>query len=102
MSKRLRQHVTRPAEVSILVNGELVKAYDGESLATALIAAGTLVMSRDPSGRPKSPFCNMGVCFDCMVAIEEPGTDGAVRSSRLRACMTPVREGLRVRVPREE
>ncbi|HEX7012560.1 MAG TPA: (2Fe-2S)-binding protein [Steroidobacteraceae bacterium] len=102
MAKRVTLHVTRPGEVSILVNGEPVRAYDGESLATALIAAGTLVMSRDVSGRPKSPFCNMGVCFDCIVVVEEPGSDGTVRSTRVRACMTSVRAGLRVRVPQAE
>lgn len=101
MSKRLTQHVTRSAAVNILVNGETVSAYEGESLATALIAAGTLVMSRDSSGRPKSLFCNMGVCFDCMVVVEDDGPDGEVRFSKVRACMTPVRAGLRVHVPQE-
>jgi hypothetical protein len=53
-------------------------------------------MSRDSSGRARSPYCNMGVCFDCMVAVEDPAN---VLPSRVRACLTAVRSGLRVTVP---
>lgn len=94
MSKRITHGVARPAAVSILVNGKAVEAYEGESVLTALIAAGTLLMSRDSFGRARTPFCNMGVCFDCMIDVE----DGAGVSSRVRACLTPVRAGLRVTV----
>ena len=93
MSKRITQGVARPAPVSIFVNGKAVEAYEGESVLTALIAAGVLTMSRDSLGRLRTPFCNMGVCFDCMVEVEENV------SSRVRACLTPVRAGLRVVVP---
>lgn len=34
----------------------------------------------------------MGVCFDCLIVV-----DG---QPNLRACMTPVRHGIRVEVPR--
>ncbi len=49
-------------------------------------------MSRDSFGRLRTPFCNMGVCFDCMVEVEDA-------PSRVRACLTPVRAGMRVVVP---
>lgn len=95
MSKRITHGVARPAPVTLLVNGKAVEAYEGESVLTALIAADVLIMSRDSFGRARTPFCNMGVCFDCMIAIE----DAAGMSSRVRACLTPVRAGLRVTVP---
>lgn len=94
MSTRIDQGVIKPAPVSIIVNGATVSAYEGESLATALIAAGVLIMSRDSSGRARSPYCNMGVCFDCMVVVEDP-----TLPARVRACLTAVRPGLRVTVP---
>lgn len=93
MSKRLSGNVARPAPIEILVNGAPVTAYEGESLATVLLAAGNLTLSRDASGRPRSPFCNMGVCFDCMVDVE---FEGAV--SRLRACLTAARPGLQITI----
>ncbi len=95
MSKRITQGVARPAAVSIFVNGKAVEAYEGEAVLTALIAADVLIMSRDSFGRARTPFCNMGVCFDCMVDVE----DTAGVSSRVRACLAPVRAGLRVSVP---
>lgn len=96
MSLRITKQVTRPQAVMIHVNGREVAAHEGESLATALIAAGVLTMSRDSQGRPRSPYCNMGVCFDCLVEIEDRG-----RRLSARACMTLVRAGLRVTVAHE-
>lgn len=98
----MTRHVARPDPVRIEVNGQPILAYEGESLATALLAAGYLVHSRDRSGRARSPFCNMGVCFDCLVALEDPAESGASAMpgpARVRACMTPIRSGLRLRVP---
>lgn len=95
MSKRITQGVARPAAVNIFVNGRPVEAYEGESVLTALIAADVLVTSRDSFGRLRTPFCNMGVCFDCMVEVVE----GENVCSRVRACLTPVSAGLRIVVP---
>lgn len=95
MSRRIVRGVKRPAPVGILVNGRAVEAYEGESVLTALLAAGVLTMSRDSFGRARTPFCNMGVCFDCMIDVE----DAAGVPSRVRACLTPVRTDLRVTVP---
>lgn len=98
MSKRITTGVARPVAVSILVNGRAVEAYEGESILTALIAAGVLTTSRDSFGKLRTPFCNMGVCFDCLVEV----TDDAEVVSRVRACLTPVRAGLRVVVPESQ
>jgi sarcosine oxidase subunit alpha len=102
MSLRVTTNVTRPQAVTIHVNGKEVAAYEGETVATALIAAGVLTMSRDDvvhvgGGRQRSVFCNMGVCFDCMVEISDAATGSA--PLRARACLTPVRAGLRITVP---
>jgi D-hydroxyproline dehydrogenase subunit gamma len=82
MSLRITQNVTRPAAVTIQVDGRDVTAYEGESLATVLIAADVV-----------RTYCNMGACFDCLVEIEHDG-----RPRRVRACLTAVRAGLRVTV----
>jgi predicted molibdopterin-dependent oxidoreductase YjgC len=81
------EHVTRPAPVTIDVDGVRVDAFPGESLAAALLAAGVRAFRRTPSGAPRGPLCNMGVCFECVVTV-----DGEPR----RACATEVREGMRV------
>jgi hypothetical protein len=98
MSARITKNVSRPAPVEISVNGEAVTAYEGETLATALLASGRIVTSRDSSGRCSGPFCNMGVCFECMILVEAPEAPPG-DALRMRACLTPVRAGLRIRVP---
>jgi sarcosine oxidase subunit alpha len=83
MGSRITKNVTRPPAVTIQVNGRDVTAYEGETLATALIAADVV-----------RTYCNMGACFDCLVEIEDAG-----RLQRVRACLTAVRAGLRITVP---
>lgn len=82
----------------MVVNDVKVTAYEGESLAAAVIASGALVMSRDSSGRPKSAFCNMGICFDCLVTVEDPAAAAGATVRRVRACLAEVRSGLLVTV----
>ena len=98
MCPRITTGVRRSTPVIILVNGIEVTAYEGESLATALIASGTLVMSRDSSGRPKGTFCNMGICYDCVVTVEDFAPAAGVTVTRVRACLAEVRSGLLVTV----
>jgi len=88
-SRRLTHGVQRPEPVRISVDGENLEAYPGESLATALLAGGRRVFRRTPSGAPRGPLCNMGVCFDCIVTVDGAGLT--------RACMTEVRDGMVVR-----
>ncbi len=79
----------RGKEVTIFFEGRPIKAYEGESLAAALYAAGVNVFRRTPKlGRPRGPFCMVGKCGSCMVEV-----NGEV----VRACITPVVEGMRVK-----
>ncbi len=88
---RLRREGVEPGgpPIEIQVDGRAVSAFAGESLAATLTAAGQLALRRHESGEPRGLYCGMGVCFDCRVSIDgRPGE---------RACMTPVRAGMRVR-----
>jgi predicted molibdopterin-dependent oxidoreductase YjgC len=88
-SRRLSAGILRPEAVRIEVDGEAIDAYPGESLATALLAAGRRAFRHTRSGAPRGPFCNMGVCFDCLVDVEGLG--------EVRACMTAVHDRMTVR-----
>ena len=83
---RIDEGVTRPPAFAIDVDGTSVPAHPGETVAAALLAAGIRAFRTTDTG-PRGPFCNMGVCFECVVEI-----DGV----RVRACMTAAREGMRV------
>jgi sarcosine oxidase subunit alpha len=65
-----------------------VPAFEGESLAVALWAAGIRTLGRSTKfHRPRGAFCFEGHCGSCFLRV-----DG--RPS-VRACMTPARDGLR-------
>lgn len=88
--ERIRRNVTRPDPIFITVDGHPVEAYEGETVAAMLLFQGEYI-----SGW--SMFCNMGVCFACMVEIAE-GPDHPFRP--VPACMTPVRTGMVIRTGR--
>ncbi|MGA2991825.1 MAG: (2Fe-2S)-binding protein, partial [Candidatus Korobacteraceae bacterium] len=73
----------------ITVDGESIQAYAGESVAAAMLAAGRYIFRHThPEGQPRGIFCGMGVCYECLVTV-----DGR---ERVRACIFPVRDGLRI------
>jgi len=79
--------------VTIYVDGTPIEAREGDTIASALIAAGRPVLRHTLHlGRPRGIFCGMGVCFDCLVTVTGGGT--------VRACTTPVRSGLHVETGR--
>lgn len=76
-------------EMIIVVDGESWPAQAGQTVAGALIAGGRLAWRRTRSqGRPRGAFCGIGACFDCLATIDD-------RTDQ-RACLVPVRPGLRV------
>ena len=98
MNHRISRNVARSSSVDIEVNGEVIRAYEGESIATALLAAGIAGLSRDRSGQARGVFCNMGVCYDCVVLLTRSPDFGDV-PVRVRSCLTPVTAGLCIRIP---
>lgn len=94
MSPRMQNQVERGQRITIEVNGDPLPCYEGETVATALLAAGHVAFRRDRDGAPRGPVCNMGVCFECLLPIASPASD---RFIRRRACMTAVRPGMRIR-----
>ncbi|MGW1995834.1 (2Fe-2S)-binding protein [Embleya sp. NPDC001921] len=74
--------------MSITLDGRPHTVPSGRSLAAALIATDRPVTRYDRAGRPRAPYCGMGVCFDCAVTVD--GTP------LVRACQEPVRTGMRV------
>jgi predicted molibdopterin-dependent oxidoreductase YjgC len=75
--------------VTICVDGQPVVARAGDTVAAALLAAGRDHCRTTPvSGAPRAPFCMMGVCFDCLVAVDGVGNR--------QGCLVTVREGMAI------
>lgn len=79
----------RPADVTFYFDGEPVQGRLGEPVAISLWALGHRILGwNEESGRPRGLYCSIGQCFECRVTV-----DGR---RDLRACLTPVQEGLQV------
>ena len=90
---RMATPITRGRQLTILVDGREVPAYEGETVAAALLAAGYRTFRLTPHGEtPRSYFCGMGICHDCLMTV-----DGL---PNVRTCMAPVRDRLRVETQR--
>jgi aerobic-type carbon monoxide dehydrogenase small subunit (CoxS/CutS family) len=73
-----------------MFDGKPIPGFEGEPVVVALLAAGVRVFRTMPgTGERRGGFCFVGRCADCLMII-----DG---QSGVRACITPVREGLDVR-----
>lgn len=78
----------RACELSFTVDGRVVAAVPGETVAAAMLAEGERTFARR-HGEARAPLCNMGTCFECAVTV-----DGVPLT---RTCLTTVREGMDVR-----
>jgi len=76
----------RGRRVMFTFDGEPVEAYEGETIAAALHAAGIRILSRTRSGAPRGLFCAIGKCSSCLMTVD--GTPN------VKSCVTPVRDGM--------
>lgn len=94
MGLRIKQHPIlgkdlRKDIVSIEVDGKAIPAYEGEPIATALIASGIKVLRKTRRTKePRGLFCARGVCTDCVMTVN--GTPN------IRTCITPVEKGMKI------
>lgn len=89
MLKRLHDK-TPEKMVTIDFEGEKLLVPVGETVIAALMASGvTYVRTTAISGVHRAPYCQMGVCFECLMEI-----DGVPNR---QACMIHVRDGMVVK-----
>jgi predicted molibdopterin-dependent oxidoreductase YjgC len=86
---RLRRltETDRPA-VSFVLDGTPAAALEGDTLLTAILAQDGHLRASEFGDGLRAGFCLMGACQDCWVNVDGCG--------RLRACTTPIAEGMRV------
>lgn len=77
-------------EITFYVNGQPTQACQGETIHAALISAGYRQIRKSKTNQPRGIFCGMGVCYECLVTID----NGPQR----QACVTMVEEGMEVQI----
>ena len=80
----------RSRRVVFSFEGRPVEAEEGDTVATALLAAGAgATRTSAVSGAARGAYCMMGVCFECLVEVDGvPNRQG---------CLVAVTEGMAVR-----
>ncbi len=79
----------RTKSITVTINQQAVTAYTGETIAAVLMTQGQRTFTQ-PSryNLPRTLFCGMGICHQCLVTID------GIRD--VRACMTSVRDGMQI------
>lgn len=76
-------------EITFSFNGQEFTCESGQSIAAALIAANNLELRTTRFGnQPRSIFCGIGICYDCVVVI-----DGVANQ---RSCLVIAKPGMKV------
>lgn len=84
---RLNNGLKRGRAVRIFVDGRPIEAHEGETIATALVAAGHWTCQRR-DGQRSGVFCNIGLCHGCLMTV-----DG---QSGVKTCVTDVTPGQQI------
>lgn len=75
--------------INIFFEGKKITVRKGLNVAAALLEANITHFRETPvSGENRTPFCMMGVCFDCLLIIDNLPNQ--------QSCMIEVSEGMRV------
>ena len=74
--------------MTLTIDGRKVTALDGDTLLVALLTNVDRLRHSEFGDGARAGFCLMGACQDCWVWTE--------RGERLRACTTPVSDGLAI------
>lgn len=87
MLARAHDRPLRP--VSVTIDGRPFSARAGDSVAAALLEA-DVVTNRvsSVSLSQRGSYCLMGVCFECLVTIDDVGNR--------QGCLIEVRDGMRI------
>jgi sarcosine oxidase, subunit alpha len=90
LSSQPGERIDRSRAISFRLEGRVVTGYEGDTIGSALFAAGTRVFSRSfKYHRPRGLLCCSGHCPNCMMTV-----DGV---PNVRVCVEPLREGASVR-----
>jgi NADH dehydrogenase/NADH:ubiquinone oxidoreductase subunit G len=93
-SSSLLPEVQRGKAIKLIVDGNSVEAYEGETIATVLLSAGIQTFRFTHKNKsPRGIYCGMGICYECLVTVDDVHA--------IRACVTPVADGMRIETCKE-
>ena len=92
---RVEKGVKRGRSFEIEVDGEKISAYEGETVAAALAAAGRRTFRRTiKKNHPRGMFCGIGLCYECIMVINGIPNTRACQTLATPGCRVETQEGL--------
>jgi len=93
--RRVEKGVKRGRQFEIEVDGEKIIAYEGETVAAALAAAGRRTLRRTTQkNHPRGMYCGIGLCYECMMVINGVPNTRACQTLATSGCRVETQEGL--------
>lgn len=90
----LLPEIQRGKPIKIVVDGKPIDAFEGETIAAVLLSADIWTFQLSHKHKePRSLYCGMGICYECLVTVN------GVHAQR--ACVTAVEEGMCVETCKE-
>jgi len=80
--------IEKPKTIKFFFEGRELEAFEGETIAAALVANGIDVFGQTEHSRPRGFYCAIGKCSSCLMIV-----DGV---SNVRSCITLVKDGMQV------
>ncbi len=88
MDDRRLPGVRRGRQVHFTLDGEQIVAFEGETVAAALVAADRWQIRRSLRlSMPRAIYCAMGACYECLLVH---------RGSVVRSCLLQVEDGMKL------
>ena len=90
MDLRVSNYFKRSKKIEILVNNEILEAYDGECLALVLYINNIKNLRLSPKYKDgRGMFCLMGSCQECVVLID---------GMKVTSCNVFIKEGMNIKI----
>lgn len=84
------QEIKQRKELNLTVDGQIITALEGETIAAALVAAGIRTFSHSvKSGKPMGIYCGRGYCGSCMMTVN--------KIPNIRTCLTLVSDNMEIK-----
>lgn len=87
MFRSLNKNKNEQATINLMINDKPVSAPEGSTVWAAMALHGETITRVSPvTSQPRSAYCAMGTCFECIVEI-----DGMPNQ---QACLNQVKQGM--------
>jgi predicted molibdopterin-dependent oxidoreductase YjgC len=87
-SRFVRLAETGRPTIHFTIDGRAAEALEGDTLLVAMLGAARSLRTSEFGDDRRAGFCLMGACQDCWV--------WSAQGQRLRACSTPIAEGMQI------